>query len=118
MLHDVRVVFCGVSSSVLCRVLCALYIVSMTSMTQGSKPDGKQASHVETVSCMNQGVLVSVPACQHVGVAGVTPHARYSSKEQPAQQLIYLWTMGLQKAEPYVNCWMTERIQYTKPVNL
>lgn len=54
----------------------------------------------------------------HVGAAGVVPSHRYSSKEQPSQQLIYLWTMGLQKAKPYVNCWMTERIQYTKPVSL
>lgn len=46
------------------------------------------------------------------------PSHCYRSQEQPPQQLIYLWTMSLQKAKPYFNCWMTERIQYTKPVNL
>lgn len=50
--------------------------------------------------------------------AGVTPSDFYASKGQATQQNIYLWTLGLQKAEPHVNCWMTERVQYTKPVSL
>lgn len=51
-------------------------------------------------------------------VIGVTPSDFYASRGQATQQHIYLWSLGLQKAEPYVNCWMTERVQYTKPVSL
>ncbi|DBA85141.1 TPA: hypothetical protein ACH3X2_005861 [Trebouxia sp. C0005] len=51
-------------------------------------------------------------------VIGVAPSDFYASKGQATQQHIYLWSLGLQKAEPYVNCWMTERVQYTKPVSL
>lgn len=52
-------------------------------------------------------------------VVGVTPSHIYNSKEQkPDQQHIYLWTLGLQKKDPFVNCWMTERVQYTKPVSI
>ena len=51
-------------------------------------------------------------------VTGVTPSDFYSSKGQASQQNIYLWTLSLQKTDPYRNCWMTERVQYTKPVRL
>lgn len=51
-------------------------------------------------------------------VIGVTPSDFYSSKGQASQQNIYLWTLSLQKTDPYRNCWMTERVQYTKPVRL